>query len=96
MSTAEAKLKLGLGFLILNNVHNLKTSIFRLPFFSKSLENHRPARLPVFIHFDQLFSPKIELGSLLEVLGLLVNRFCHCRLCDGLYNVWSYYTSCFD
>ncbi len=53
-STAEVELQLRFGLLVLDHIHHLKTSIFRLPLLGKRLEDHRARGLPVLIDFDQL------------------------------------------
>ena len=53
-STAEVELKLRFGLLVLDYIHHLKTSIFRLPLLGKRLEDHGARGLPVLIDFDQL------------------------------------------
>ena len=53
-STAEVELQLRFGFLVLDHIHHLKTSIFRLPLLGKCFEDHGARGLPVSIDFDQL------------------------------------------
>ena len=53
-STAEVELQLRFRFLVLDHIHHLKTSIFRLPLLGKRLEDHGARSLPVLIDFDQL------------------------------------------
>ena len=53
-STAEVELQLRFGLLVLDHIHHLKTSIFRLPLLGKRLEDHGARGLPVLIDFDQL------------------------------------------
>ena len=53
-STAEVELQFRFGLLVLNHIHDLKTSIFRLPLLGKRFEDHGARGLPVLIDFDQL------------------------------------------
>ena len=53
-SAAEVELQLGFGLLVLDHIHHLKTSIFRLPLLGKRFEDHGARGLPVLIDFDQL------------------------------------------
>ena len=53
-STAEVELELRFGLLVLDHIHHLKTSIFRLPLLGKGFEDHGARGLPVLIDFDQL------------------------------------------
>jgi len=53
-STAEIELQLRFGLLVLDHIHHLKTSIFRLPLLGKCFEDHGTRSLPVLIGFDQM------------------------------------------
>ena len=53
-STAEVEFEFGFGFLVLDHIHHLKTSIFRLSLLGKCFEDHGARSLPVLIDFNQL------------------------------------------
>ena len=53
-STAEVELQLRFGLLVLDHIHHLKTSIFRLSLLGKCFEDHGARGLPVLIDFDQM------------------------------------------
>ena len=53
-STAEVELQLCFGLLVLDHIHDLKASVFRLPLLGKRIEDHGARSLPVLIDFNQL------------------------------------------
>ena len=53
-STAEVELQLCFGLLVLDHIHHLKASVFRLPLLGKRFEDHGARSLPVLLDFNQL------------------------------------------